>query len=142
MTTFKDFLHEDVTLSRAISTDMKNVMDFVYDTQIGWIGGWKGLRDQSKEFALLPPNHSNDSNDGLGDYDIYPTNNGEVLARLGRGSYGGSPSTASVFKLDLQKGTIAFLDDYTGSDKPKFGKGIKFRFLTISKKGIKQLYKK
>jgi len=142
MKSFKEFLAESVVAS-TVNTDMKNTIPFIHTLQVGWIGGWKGV-NPAKETALMPPFSGEDTYDGFGDYDNYPTKSGEVLARIGSSMTNKSgTSNAAIIKLNLSKGTIAFLKDYDaeGSDL-KWEKGIKFGFLQISKEGIKELSKR
>ena len=142
MKTFRQFLTEG-SLASSVNTDMKNTIPFQHTTQVGWIGGWKGV-NSAKEFAIMPPFSRNDSWNDEGDYDNYPVKSGEVLARLGSNMTNKSgTSNASIIKLNLSKGTIAFLEDYDAEgDDIKWEKGIKFRFLQISQDGIKELKKK
>ena len=142
MKTLRDFLNE-TKLASNVNTDMKNSIPFIHDRQIGWIGGWRGLRDPSKEFAIMPPFSKKETYDDLGDYDNYPVKSGEALARLGSDMTNKSgTSNASIVKLNLEKGTIAFLVDYEADQSEvKWERGIKFRFLQISQSGIRSLKK-
>jgi len=139
MKTFKEFLAESI--APTVNSDMKNTIPFIHTTQVGWIGGWKGV-NAAKEFALMPPFSVKDSYDDLGDYDNFKTKPGEVLARLGSTMTNKSgTSNASIIKLNLSKGTIAFLVDYD-REGSAWEKGIKCGCLQISKEGIKELSKR